>query len=48
MDNHKIIKLNRFISNAYQCSSFTEYLKLAIMKLNELVPYESGMFYCQH
>lgn len=46
MDNQKIIKLNRLVSSAYECFSFTEFLKLSILKLHELVPYDSGMFFC--
>lgn len=46
MENQKLLKLNRLISSAYQCFSFTEFLKLAIMQLHELVAYDSGMFFC--
>lgn len=46
MDNQKLLKLNRLISAAYECFSFAEFLKLAILKLHELIPYESGMFFC--
>lgn len=46
MDRQKLIKLNRLISAAYECLSFTEFLKLAIFKLHELIHYESGMFFC--
>lgn len=46
MENHKLINLNRLIGGAYDCYSFTEFLKLSIVKLHELVPYDSGMFFC--
>ena len=46
MENHKLLKLNRLISSAYDCFSFTEFLKLTIVKLHELVLYDSGMFFC--
>ncbi len=46
MDNQKLLKLNRLISAAYECFSFAEFLKLAILRLHELIPYESGMFFC--
>ena len=46
MDNKKVFEINRFVNEAYECLSFTEFLKLAIMKLHELVIYDSGMFFC--
>jgi len=46
MENQKLLRLNRLINSAYECLSFTEFLKLAIMKLHELVSYDSGMFFC--
>lgn len=46
MENQKLLKLNHLINSAYDCYSFTEFLKLAIVKLHELVPYDSGMFFC--
>lgn len=46
MDNQKLIKLNTFINKAYECFSFQEFLKLAIINLHELVMYDSGMFFC--
>lgn len=46
MENQKLIKLNRMINSAYECFSFTEFLKLAIVKLPELIAYDSGMFFC--
>jgi hypothetical protein len=46
MENQKLIKLNSFINNAYECSTFTEFLKHAILNLHELVMYDSGMFFC--
>ena len=46
MENQKLLKLNQMINSAYDCFSFTEFLKLAILKLNELVSYDSGMFFC--
>lgn len=46
MENQKLLKLNRLVGGAYECLSFAEFLKLAIMKLHELIPYDSGMFFC--
>jgi len=46
MDRKTLLKLNHLISSAYECFSFTEFLKLAILQLHELVPYDSGMFFC--
>lgn len=46
MENQKLIKLNRLIHSAYECFSFAEFLKLAIVKLHELIGYDSGMFFC--
>lgn len=46
MDNEKLLKLNNFINNSYECFSFAEFLKLSILKLHELVMYDSGMFFC--
>ena len=46
MVNEKILLLNDFIARAYDCHSFQEFLKLAIRRLNGLVPFESGMFFC--
>jgi DNA-binding CsgD family transcriptional regulator len=46
MENQKLIRLNRLTNSAYECFSFTEFLKLAIVKLPELVAYDSGMFFC--
>lgn len=46
MDNKKLLRLNNFINKSYECFSFTEFLKLAIMNLHELVVYDSGMFFC--
>jgi DNA-binding CsgD family transcriptional regulator len=46
MDNKKVILFNRFVNEAYDCHSFIDFLKLAIMKLHELVIYDSGMFFC--
>lgn len=46
MDNKTVRRLNDFTAKAYECSSFTEFLKLAIMQLHEFVSYESGMFFC--
>ncbi|MHB1405256.1 MAG: helix-turn-helix transcriptional regulator, partial [Desulfitobacteriaceae bacterium] len=41
-----LLKLNTLINNAYECFSFEEFLKLSIVKLHELVMYDSGMFFC--
>lgn len=46
MDNNKLIRLNSFINQAYECFSFIDFLKLAIMGLHEFVMYDSGMFFC--
>jgi len=46
VDNRQVIKINLFINEAHQCLSFTEMLKLTIMKLHELVIYDCGMFFC--
>jgi len=46
MENRKVVLINRFINEAYDCHVFSEFLKLAIMKLHELVLYDSGMFFC--
>lgn len=46
MDNQKLLKLNYFINKSYECFSFAEFLKLAILNLHELVMYDSGMFFC--
>ncbi|GAB6172634.1 hypothetical protein JCM15765_21120 [Paradesulfitobacterium aromaticivorans] len=46
MDHLKLLKLNTLINNAYECFSFEEFLKLSILKLHELVMYDSGMFFC--
>jgi len=46
MQNQKLIKLNEFINKSYECFSFSELLRLVIMKLHEYVLYDSGVFYC--
>lgn len=46
MENQKLLKLNRLIVSAYECASFTEFLKLAILQLGDMVAYDSGMFFC--
>ena len=46
MDNRYLLKLNRMIASSYECFSFMEFLKLAILQLHELVAYDSGMFFC--
>jgi DNA-binding CsgD family transcriptional regulator len=46
MDNKKIMRLNAFINNAYECTNFLDFLRLAITGLHKFVMYESGMFYC--
>lgn len=46
MDNKTVQRLNDFIANAYECTSFADFLKLAIVRLHEFVQYESGMFFC--
>lgn len=37
MGNQKLMKLNSFIKKAYECFSFMEFLKLAIIGLHEVV-----------
>jgi len=46
IEQQKIMKLNTLIASAYECFSFEEFLKLSILKLHELVMYDSGMFFC--
>ncbi len=46
MKNQKLIIFNRLINSSYECISFTEFLKLTILRLHELVMYDSGMFFC--
>lgn len=46
MEHHQVMKINLFINEVHQCLSFSELLKLTIMKLHELVIYDSGMFFC--
>lgn len=46
MDNKTVQRLNDFTAKAYECVSFAEFLKLAIVHLHEFVQYESGMFFC--
>jgi hypothetical protein len=46
LENHQLFKLNRLIVGAYECFSFQEFLKLAILQLHEVITYDSGMFFC--
>lgn len=46
MDAKTIVQLNDFINSAYECTSFMEFLRLAILSLHKFVLYDSGMFYC--
>jgi len=46
VDNKTVRRLNDFTAKAYECVSFAEFLKLAIMQLHEFVSYDSGMFFC--
>ena len=46
MNQNTLVKLNQLISGAYECASFSDFLKLAIVKLHEVVMYDSGMFFC--
>ena len=46
MEDRKLMRLNSFINRSYECFSFHEFLKLAILMLHELVMYDSGMFFC--
>ena len=46
MDNQKLKMLNTLINQAYECTSFADFLKLAILGLHKLVAYDSGVFFC--
>ncbi|MDF2684881.1 MAG: hypothetical protein K0S55_62 [Clostridia bacterium] len=46
MNQQKLLMLNAFINKSYESLSFTEFLKLTILNLHELVMYDSGMFFC--
>ncbi len=46
MDDGRLLRLNGLIQKAYECSSFADFLKLAITGLHTLVMYDSGVFYC--
>lgn len=46
MNNQQISQLNDFISEAYECLTFSDFLKHAIMKLHKVVMFDSGMFFC--
>lgn len=46
MENEKVVLMNGFINSAYDCHTFHDFLKLTILKLHELVAYDSGMFFC--
>lgn len=47
MDNQKLYRLNTLINQAYECASFTDFLKLSILHLHEFVIYDSGLFFVQ-
>jgi DNA-binding CsgD family transcriptional regulator len=46
MENQELKLLNTLINQAYECASFTDFLKLAILDLHKLVAYDSGVFFC--
>lgn len=46
MENKKLLKLNSLVNRSYECLTFTDFLKLAILQLHDLVMYDSGMFFC--
>ena len=46
MDNQKLYRFNALVNQAYECSSFTDFLKLSILQLHEFVIYDSGLFFC--
>ncbi len=46
IDNRKVALLNSFVSEAYECNEFSDFLRLAIQKLHKLVVYDSAMFFC--
>lgn len=46
MDNQEVKTLNTLINRAYECTSFADFLKLAILSLHGLIPYDSGLFFC--
>ena len=46
MDNREVKTLNTLINRAYECTSFADFLKLAILNLHGLIPYDSGLFFC--
>lgn len=46
MDTEKLVKLNSLIAKSYECSTFVDFLKLAIFSLHEIIMYDSGMFFC--
>lgn len=46
MENQELKILNTLINQAYECASFADFLKLAIVSLHKLVEYKSGVFFC--
>lgn len=46
MKRDKLLLFNQLVNQAYECFSFTDFLKLSVVKLHELILYDSGMFYC--
>ncbi len=46
MEESLLIAFNNMVQKAYECTSFMDFLKLAITSLHNLVMYDSGMFYC--
>lgn len=46
MDNQKLYRFNTLINQAYECASFTDFLKLSVLHLHEFVIYDSGLFFC--
>jgi DNA-binding CsgD family transcriptional regulator len=46
MDNQELKRLNALINQAYECATFADFLKLAILNLHGLIAYDSGIFFC--
>ena len=46
MENREVKTLNTLINRAYECASFADFLKLAIVHLHGLISYDSGLFFC--
>lgn len=46
MDDKQITGFNELVRQAYECRSFEDFLRLAIIGLHRLVMYDSGLFFC--